>query len=278
MNTPRTILAFTLALLISGIFTWSIGRTLGTRTKVTPRQFRQIVVASKDVAAGEAISAGSLAVSEWAAPQALAGSVTDPGAAIGRVALVSFVSGEPILLRKIADVGSGQGVSATIPRGMRAVTVRGPDVSAVSSFLEPGDLIDVIATCRLEGAEGCTSSTVLQAVRIFAVGDRTLPNHQHESVTASSLTLLVAPAEVGRLNLAMAGNRVTFALRNAMDTKQDGYADQEVAPKKGLAHAADLEKETHRPTKDQVPSQGTFVVETVAGGKMTTQSFEEARP
>lgn len=281
MNSRRTILAFVSALLISGLFTWAIGRTLRNRTGTSaPPAFGHIVVASKDVPAGEVLVADSLSISDWAAPKPLAGSLSEAGNAIGRVALVALVSGEPILQRNLANAGSGQGISATIPRGMRAITIRGPDITGISGFLEPGDLVDVLATCQAEGPGGSASSVSLQAVRVFAVGDRTSPNRAHETTaaTTTSLTLLVAPAEVAKLNLAMTSGRVLFAVRNAMDTSQESYQKEDVAPRKSSDRTLNPER-TNRPVvRANNASSGEFTVETVAGGKLISQSFAGNRP
>lgn len=279
MNKSRTILAFTLALLTSGLLTWFIGRTINNRAIVatTPQSFSHIVVTTKDVSAGEVLAAGSLSIIDWASPQALVGSLTDPAIAIGRVAAVSFVSGEPVLLRQLTDLGLGQGISGTIPRGMRAVTVRGPEVAAISNFLEPGDLVDVLASST-SGAAGPSSCTVLQAARVFAVGDRTTPSREHELNNTSSLTLLVAFSDVGKLNLAMAGGRIIFAARNAMDTTKDSVSIDDVAPRQKLAQTRNPGKLDQHNTKTMVASSRAFTVETVAGGKLISQSFEGALP
>ena len=276
MNARRTVLAFTLALAISGFLPWSITRTFRAKATVPSRPLGNILVAAKDVPAGEVLAAGSVVLTEWASREALPGSVTDPAVAVGRVPLVPLVSGEPILLRKLAELNLGQGISVTIPRGMRAVTVRGPDVGTVSSFLGPGDLVDVLATFHPQGLTEPASSTVLQAVRVFAVGDHTSPDHDRESSATTSITLLVPASEVPKLNLAMAGGRILLAMRNGADTAKDAYTVEDSTHTKSSAQAPSPAVLVQSRIQSHVHPADAFTVETIAGGKLTSQTFQEA--
>ena len=276
MNMRRTGLALMLALLISGGLTWTLDHTSRKSKVVESRPLRRILVAKKDIAAGERLNSEDLTLTEWAAQEALPGSVNDLAGVVGRVALVSMMSGEPILSRRLASPGSGRGVAATIPPGTRAVTFRGPELSSLSSFAGPGDLVDVLTTDHAGSPANLAPMTVLEAVQILAVDDRISPDDNREPTPISSVTLLVPASDVPGLHRAMTGGTIVFALRNGTDTARGVYEVEASLRAKSLAQtqAPSLSAECRSETQKTAPE--TFTVETVAGGKATSQTFEEA--
>src|SRR5690349_410228 len=56
-----------------------------------------------------------------------------------RVALMPIAVNEPILKDKISAEGQGASISALLPDGMRAATVRINDVSGVAGFIQPNE-------------------------------------------------------------------------------------------------------------------------------------------
>ena len=63
---------------------------------------------------------------------------------IGRGVISDLYQGEPILDSRLAPPGSGGGLGATIPQGMRACAVRVDDVVGVAGFVTPGMRVDVL--------------------------------------------------------------------------------------------------------------------------------------
>ncbi len=64
--------------------------------------------------------------------------------AVGRGVISDLYQGEPILESRLAAVGSGGGLAATIPQGMRACAVKVDDVVGVAGFVTPGMRVDVL--------------------------------------------------------------------------------------------------------------------------------------
>ena len=62
-----------------------------------------------------------------------------------------------------------EGVSSTIDRGYRAVSVQITDVSGVAGLIQPGSHVDVIFTRPGSMAEAITS-TILQNVKVLSIG------------------------------------------------------------------------------------------------------------
>ena len=108
----------------------------------------------------------------WANPKAI-GKLED---AVGRVATMQILAGEPVLSTKIAAKGAGVGLAAIIPKGMRAFTIQTPTIATgVAGFILPGNKVDVLLTVKDRGGgadmHGGTI-TLLQNLEILAVDQR----------------------------------------------------------------------------------------------------------
>ena len=67
-----------------------------------------------------------------------------------RALITSVAENEPILDSKLASLQSGAGLAATIPEGMRAMSVAVNDVVGVAGFVTPGTMVDVLVTGRAD--------------------------------------------------------------------------------------------------------------------------------
>src|ERR1044072_2069827 len=74
---------------------------------------------------------------------------------------------------KLAPEGSQGGISAVIPAGYRAMTVKVDDVIGVAGFLTPGTMVDVLTVIDPPGnniSSNPISKIVLQNVKVLASG------------------------------------------------------------------------------------------------------------
>ena len=63
---------------------------------------------------------------------------------VGRVAVTNIAAREPITEARLAPEGTAGGLSAAIPEGYRAMTVKVDDVVGISGFIMPDTLVDVV--------------------------------------------------------------------------------------------------------------------------------------
>lgn len=138
-----------------------------------------------------------------------------------------------ILLYRHFDSAVDRGVLEDIPEGKKAIAIPVDEVSSVAFFIQPGDLVDVLATFlgsnEAEGiptnAEMFEMSTrpVVQAARVLAVGDKHRPSDRQLNVPYSSVTLLVNMEEAAKLIFArdFFGANMTLVLRGEGDTSID---------------------------------------------------------
>jgi len=130
-----------------------------------------------------------------------------------RVALVPIAVNEPILKDKISAEGQGASISALLPDGMRAATVRINDVSGVAGFIQPNDHVDVLITRTLPGGGNDSEVTdvLLQNIRAIAMG-RQATDASGKAIPARTATLEVAPIDAQKLALGEAAGSLSLVL------------------------------------------------------------------
>jgi pilus assembly protein CpaB len=140
---------------------------------------------------------------------------------VGRVAVVQIAAREPVTDYKLAPEGSAGGLSAVIPEGYRAMTVKVDDVVGISGFVMPGALVDVVVVidpAEQNGHENPISKIVLQNIKVLANGqniDR--PKNDREAESVKAVTLQVTPEQAEKLALASSEGKLQLVMRNSVD-------------------------------------------------------------
>jgi pilus assembly protein CpaB len=178
----------------------------------------QVVVSSKPLPLGTRLQAGDLRLVTWPAAQPVQGMFTRVDDCVNRAVITSMVENEPLLEGKLAPKDGGAGLSATIPDGMRAVSVSVNDVIGVAGFVVPGTMVDVLVT----GATnyGNVTRTILENVRVMAAGQKVEQDREGKPQTVPVITLLVSPQDANALTMASTQGRIQLALRNTLDSKK----------------------------------------------------------
>ena len=134
------------------------------------------------------------------------------------------------------------------------MTVLLSDESGIEGLLYPGSVVDVVASFRLPSVPGTpsgqvVSATLLQGVRVLAVGTRSIVSERNESAEMVSeqhkidrrrarlVTLMVNPEQAEALQLATEHGEISLALRNPLD--------EEVVPSRGVI-LSDLSQDVAR--------------------------------
>lgn len=173
-----------------------------------------VVVAKNDIAPGAQLTAEDLTIASIGGEVNTAAIFTKPEDLVGRVATSPVVKGTPVLETLLAPTGTGAGLQALIPPGMRAITVEINEFSGVAGNLTPGSRVDVVATINGEGGE-TTSRTVVQNVKVQAIGMRQTQGDPNSPTR--SVTLLASPKEAEAIELANATGKPRLVLRNGND-------------------------------------------------------------
>ena len=137
-----------------------------------------------------------------------------------RVAVVNIAPREPITESKLAAEGTAGGLSAVIPEGYRAMTVKVDDVVGISGFIMPGTLVDVVVVIRPDdsSAQGPISKIVLQNIKVLANGQNIdKPSNERDANSVKVATLLVTPEQAEKLALASSEGKLQLVMRNSID-------------------------------------------------------------
>jgi len=198
----------------------SVSRYLSS-AQAFSKNLNSVVVAKVGIQAGEKLIAEQLEVVQFPRTAMPDGIFESADKLVGRVAVVSVAAREPITDFKLAPEGSAGGLSAMIPEGYRAMTVKVDDVVGVSGFVMPGALVDVVVVINpvdTGGPQNPISKIVLQNIKVLANGqniDR--PQNDREATAVKAVTLQVTPEQAEKLALASSEGKLQLVMRNGVD-------------------------------------------------------------
>ncbi|MEP6707510.1 MAG: Flp pilus assembly protein CpaB [Pyrinomonadaceae bacterium] len=139
----------------------------------------------------------------------------------GRVAVVNIAAREPITDTKLAASGTAGGLSAVIPDGYRAMTVKVDDVVGISGFIMPGALVDIVVVIDPADkgfSQDPISKIVLQNIKVLANGQNIdQPKNEREANSVKAVTLQVTPEQAEKLALAATEGKLQLVMRNSVD-------------------------------------------------------------
>ena len=190
-----------------------------------------VLVANRDMAFGEALSRTSVRFADYPADAVPAGAFTELSdifeVGSERFTLTKLTYNEPILARKITGQNGKASLSARIRPGYRAVSVRVDDVTGVSGFIVPADIVDVIYTreptsaassrSRNTSAAAYVSDIILQNIAVLAV-DQNQSDRNASPGVANTVTLEVTHEDSQKLALAMNYGSISLSLRGVGET------------------------------------------------------------
>jgi pilus assembly protein CpaB len=273
MKAKRLLTALLLAVLVSGLFTLWMSRRVAKAARVDLPQKRLYVASGKALDAGELLKPGNLQLVEWPAATPLIGGFTRIDEVAARIVLYPLPKGEPILERQLAAAGAGAGLTAKIPSGMRAISVRSDEVVGVAGFLLPGTHVDVLMTYHSVTAPEPQTLTALQDVVVLAAGQQIQPQADGKPISVNVVTLLLKPEDAEKLVLATSLGGIYFVLRNGADE------EQALSPPVGLTELAGAPALSPNPgavapvNKVLHPRPSQYEVETILGDKQVVNGF-----
>jgi pilus assembly protein CpaB len=179
----------------------------------------KLVAAAKELPMGVTLSAKEVVLIDWPSDVPLAGTFSKADDVVGHPLVQSIGANEPIFKRDLGVEGSGIGLAAKIPPGMRATAVRSNEIVGVAGFLFPGSHVDVLATYSVPGTAGSITQTVLQDVEVITAGQTIEPDPQGKPQEVNVVTLLLTPEDSQKLQLASTQGNIQFVLRNGTDAK-----------------------------------------------------------
>src|SRR5437773_11919254 len=233
MQRHRVLVAFGIAWMTALLLSWWVYKKT---TAPPPRDLITVAAAAHDLAIGKRIQADDLklvTLDRKDLPRGVFVKTTD---VVDRAVAVPIVAGEIVLNGKLAPKGSGEGLTALIEPGMRAVSVQVNEISGVSGFIQPGTRVDVLFTRTFSNGDAATT-TILQNIKVVAYGrqlDASAKLDSRDTTRPTVATLLVTQEEAQKVVLAQQRGRIQLVLRNGLDDKVDEFSDPIAAADLGI--------------------------------------------
>jgi pilus assembly protein CpaB len=275
----RVLIILVSAFAIAAGCSYLVYRIVGSRIAAQQPKTNTIVVAARVLELGSVLHAEDLGTAEMAGPLPK-GVIVNRQDAIGRGVVSTLYQGEPIMDNRLAAPGSGGGLAATIPSGMRACAVKVDDVVGVAGFVTPGMRVDVLISGNppgdVNGSEGTKVKTLLQNIQVLSAGTDIQKDGEGKPKPVQVVNLLVTPAQAEDLSLASNQTRIQLVLRNPLDTqvaKPPGthmanlFADKDAAP------APRPQTARVAPPSAPKPNSHVYLIQVFNGSKQSEAKF-----
>lgn len=277
----RLLTILLISFLVAGACAILVYRLVGKHMKLTNvASTTRVVAAAADLKLGTVLSAGSLTTIEvvGSLPK---GAILKAEDAIGRGVMSDLYQGEPILSARLAPLGSGGGLAATIRKGMRACAVKVDEVVGVAGFVTPGMRVDVLITGNPPGQsdtlEGPEVRTLLQNIEVLSAGTDIQKDTEGKPKVVQVVNLLVYPEQAELLSLAsntLNSNqtRIQLVLRNPLDTdttQMPGTAMKKLFSNSNPNPARPVSKASSTSAKKDAPK--TYQIEIFNGKQRSNQ-------
>ncbi len=150
----------------------------------------------------------------------------------GSIARAGLVQGEPVRREKLIKSDGGL-MAATLPSGMRAVAINidAQGATTAGGFILPKDRVDVVRTSRdasKPNSENYLSETLLQNIRVLAIGQNVQEKNGQPVVVGSNATLELDPAQAETVILAQRTGQLSLTLRSMQDARQNPKAAAQI--------------------------------------------------
>jgi pilus assembly protein CpaB len=275
MSQYRLLIGLAVAILVGLLAARYVYRQVqSARMAVQPSPTVQVVAAAKRVGLGGRLQRSDLREIPWPASHQLAGSFSRIDDCVDRAVITPVVENEPILEQNLAPKQAGAGLSAVLPEGMRAISVRVDDVVAVAGFVVPGTVVDVLATGAAANGDSITR-TILQNLRVLAAGQKVEQDREGTPQTYTVVTLLVTPDDADKLTMASTEGKIHLALRNVTDTKEVNPSPVNRASlfAGGPPPPTEARQPRRVPPRAAPKAPEVYEIEVIRGDKRQNQSF-----
>ncbi len=209
------------ALLVRSALMAPVAGPVVVEAKPAEVPMRTIVVAARDLKAGEKLTAAAVREASWPA------GMLPRGVFASREALfkngeeptlyAAIAENEPILGQRILQ-GPDLGLTGRLNDGMRGITIRVNEASSVGGFVQPEDRVDVLLTQTDRAAAEATGSggpraytkTLVKNVRVLATDQQV--ERKQQTQPPKTVTLEVSEEDAKRLTLAGSVGQLSLTL------------------------------------------------------------------
>jgi pilus assembly protein CpaB len=205
----------------------------------------EVLVMARDLPAGTVLKADDLRYDSWPlsnlSPRLIrrTGAEDNRAAYAGRIARRQMLAGEPLAEEALAKHDDSGLMASLLAPGMRAISIPVTGPSAVSGFITPGDLVDVVVAADLARTlEGKTvaptnrllryaAETVLRDIKVLAIDQQVARAPDGGAVQGKTATVAVTPKQAEILTVAGLLGPLELVLRGKSEDPQkpaQGYS------------------------------------------------------
>jgi pilus assembly protein CpaB len=241
------IVAF-IAALFAGIVA-VIGATIWLKD-IESNKVTKIVIVSKNIAAGEALTIDNITLGERTGTTMPTGSLLEISPLLNRVTKSEMLSGDVIRETSLVPLAIDGSLAAVITSGKRAFSIRVTEEGGVAGFILPGNYIDVLMSTK-DNTSKPVSKFLLENILVLAIAQERNKANRSEPKVVNVITLELSPEQAKKLDLAHNTGNLTMVLRNQLDKAE--VAVPEAPP-------PEMKVQVQRPYSGTARSQGTVEV------------------
>ncbi len=192
-----------------------------------------VLVASVELPVGSLVTAQQLRWQRWPRAALSELMITKDNMANGLEEIAGSISrgptmmGEPIRRDKLIKGANGGFMSAILPEGRRALAINivSSGARTAGGFILPNDRVDIISTRRDDAAsskdvEAFLSETILQNIRVLAIGQNVQERNGEKVVIGETATLELDPKQAEVVTQAQRSGELTLVLRSLSDANK----------------------------------------------------------
>jgi pilus assembly protein CpaB len=202
--------------------------------EAAPSQFipmAEVLVAGAELSMGSVVTAEQLRWQGWPRSSLSEAMITKDSLPNGIEEIAGSVSraptmmGEPVRKERLIKGTNGGFMSAILPEGRRAVAINivSSGAKTAGGFVLPNDRIDVIRTgrdddaVRARQAETFIAETILQNIRVLAIGQNVQERNGEKVIVGETATLELDPKQAELITLAQRTGELSLVLRSLAD-------------------------------------------------------------
>lgn len=138
---------------------------------------------------------------------------------LGTYARTLIVPDQPLTADYVTKLKPNSAITANIPEGFRAVTIRVDERSSVEGWARPGARVDVVWATVIRGEQ--TVSTIVYNAKVLSAERQTEGGAQgaqnQNQATPATVTLLVGVDDATKIQLASTAGSLSLSLRGDRD-------------------------------------------------------------
>ncbi len=176
----------------------------------------QVVIANRSINPGEQFNSSNVQSVMLPSQQVGGGAVKSFNELLNSYSVAKIDANNPIYQGQVSKEKPTNAITAQIPEGHRAVTIRVDATTGVEGWARAGARVDVSWIGNVLGRPSVT--TIVHNAEVLSAERQTTENAQANQPLPSTVTLLVKADDAQKIQLARSAGSLTLSLRGTQDS------------------------------------------------------------